>query len=132
MSSGAGTNGFLPQITTPFPSPPHGTVSPLCATPHESPNIDLGHFANMTSPLIDSEGTPVHSPNNYVDYNPFPVLGKDQGSGCAELLNNDEDSWPYETTTPTWQQKQYNNDNENYPPHPATPSASPVDVFGKY
>ncbi|RIA93243.1 fungal-specific transcription factor domain-containing protein [Glomus cerebriforme] len=128
MSSGAATNGFLP----PFPSPPHG-ASPLCATPHES---DLD-FANISSPLIDSEGTPVHSPNNYVDYNPFPVLGKDQGSGCAELLNNEEDGWPFNgssTSTQhngTWQQKQYNTiDNENYQPHPST-SASPVDVFGK-
>ncbi|RGB30772.1 fungal-specific transcription factor domain-containing protein [Rhizophagus diaphanus] len=142
MSPGtAATNGFLTQINTPFPSPPHGTVSPLCQTPNESPNVDLGQFTNITSPLIDSEGTPVHSPNHYVDYNPFPVLGKDQGSGCAELLNNDEDGWPFNgheaTTTSAWQHKHYSNntshlENENYQPHPATPSASPVDVFGEY
>ncbi|GBC34759.2 fungal-specific transcription factor domain-containing protein [Rhizophagus irregularis DAOM 181602=DAOM 197198] len=140
MSPGtAANNGFLTQINTPFPSPPHGTVSPLCQTPNESPNVDLGQFTNITSPLIDSEGTPVHSPNHYVDYNPFPVLGKDQGSGCAELLNNDEDGWPFSgheaTTTSAWQHKHYSNntthlENENYQPHPATPSASPVDVFG--
>ncbi|CAI2172088.1 14696_t:CDS:2 [Funneliformis geosporum] len=149
ISPGTTTGGFeiqhLSQISTPFPSPPHGNVSPICGTPHESPNVDLGHFANMTSPLVDNEGTPVNSPQ-YVDYNPFPVLGKDQGSGCAELLNNDEDSWPFNghattsaSTEHAWHQKSYSStsqlDNENYrlsltPSHPATPSASPVDVFG--
>ncbi|CAG8607622.1 6892_t:CDS:2 [Dentiscutata erythropus] len=67
----------ISQITTtPFSSPHNGTISPLCGTtPHQSPNVDLGQFANITSPLLDNENTPVHSPDEFVNYNnPFPVL----------------------------------------------------------
>lgn len=98
MSPGTAAGTFdtphISQITTtPFSSPHNGTISPLCGTtPHQSPNVDLGQFANITSPLLDNENTPVHSPDEFVNYNnPFPVLGKAQGSECAELLTNEEE-----------------------------------------
>ncbi|CAG8479569.1 5649_t:CDS:2 [Acaulospora morrowiae] len=132
-NSGRFEISHLSQINTPFPSPHNGAASPMCGgTPHESPNVDPGHFTNVTSPLIDSEGTSVRSSD---EFNFIPFLGKVQGINNEDWFNNNHQSSP-SSQHGTWQQ---NLGNSNYTrfslasPHPVTPpSTSTVDLFGKH
>ncbi|CAG8527283.1 13106_t:CDS:2 [Acaulospora colombiana] len=134
VSPAANSGGFdiahLSQISTPFPSPHNGTDSPLCgATPHKSPDVDHDHFTNVTSPLVGSEGTSVHSPD---EFNFIPFLGKVQGISNDEDWfnnsdNNNSNNQPDSSQHGTWHHNLSNNNFTRFSlasPHPATPPST--------
>ncbi|CAH1763475.1 2961_t:CDS:10 [Entrophospora sp. SA101] len=85
------------HISTPYPSPTHGAISPMISTtPQVSPNVDLGQFTTS-----NNEATT--SPDEL--FNPFPVLGNDE----------DHNNW-FNGSTST----NSNNNSQNHPSHHQT------------
>nr|CAG8521595.1 14346_t:CDS:2 [Entrophospora candida] len=125
------------HISTPYPSPTHGAISPMISTtPQVSPNVDLGQFTTS-----NNEATT--SPDEL--FNPFPVLGNDEdhnnwfNGSTSTNSNNNSQNHPDNHQTGSWnhhnnQQNYYNNNNaDNYirpsltpPTHPTTPISSPI------